>query len=339
MKNGESVLATPRQSAFTIVELLIVIVVIAILAAITLISYNGIQQRAKASSAQSLLSQTVNKVKLYAIDHSDQYPSSLTDAGIIDTTNLQYSSTSSTYCITATAQNVSYYQNTTTNTPTKGACPGHGVDGGGVVTNLASNPRATKLSIPTGQFGWKTRWAGYGGSQTESLVAGASDGPLSNVTTYARKQWTVIGGQLQDIAYDFGSGSVQPGDVYTITAYWRVSRSAVATSARIIIQWYDASGSLLSSTNGNDTSLQIAADTWYRPSITATVPTGAVSMKPYISLWLSSNTSLSVGDTLDGTALMITKGSTVYDYADPTTNLSWAWNGTPNNSTSSGPTP
>lgn len=42
-----------QKSGFTIVELLIVIVVIAILAAITIVAYNGIQQRANDSSVQS----------------------------------------------------------------------------------------------------------------------------------------------------------------------------------------------------------------------------------------------------------------------------------------------
>ena len=42
-----------RRSGFTIVELLIVIVVIAILAAITVVSYNGIQQRAKVTRANT----------------------------------------------------------------------------------------------------------------------------------------------------------------------------------------------------------------------------------------------------------------------------------------------
>lgn len=50
---------------FTIVELLIVIVVIAILAAITIVAYNGIQNRAKTSSAQSLASQVAKKAELY----------------------------------------------------------------------------------------------------------------------------------------------------------------------------------------------------------------------------------------------------------------------------------
>lgn len=42
-----------NQKGFTIVELLIVIVVIGILAAITLVAYNGIQNRAKASQYKS----------------------------------------------------------------------------------------------------------------------------------------------------------------------------------------------------------------------------------------------------------------------------------------------
>lgn len=49
-----------KQKAFTIVELLIVIVVIAILAAISIVAYNGIQDRAKVNRASSDL-QTLAK--------------------------------------------------------------------------------------------------------------------------------------------------------------------------------------------------------------------------------------------------------------------------------------
>lgn len=46
-----------RSSGFTIVELLIVIVVIGILAAITVVAYNGIQQRAKTAALTSAVDQ------------------------------------------------------------------------------------------------------------------------------------------------------------------------------------------------------------------------------------------------------------------------------------------
>ena len=42
-----------QQNGFTIVELLIVIVIIGILAAITVVAYNGIQERGRVSKANS----------------------------------------------------------------------------------------------------------------------------------------------------------------------------------------------------------------------------------------------------------------------------------------------
>ena len=68
-----------QQSGFTIVELLIVIVVIAILAAITIVAYNGIQGRARDSSIQADLTNFSKKLELSRADTSDGlYPTSLT---------------------------------------------------------------------------------------------------------------------------------------------------------------------------------------------------------------------------------------------------------------------
>ena len=73
-----------NQKGFTIVELLIVIVVIAILAAISIVAYTGIQQRARNSSAFSLASQIAKKADAYyAINGS--YPT--TAAQFNNTTN------------------------------------------------------------------------------------------------------------------------------------------------------------------------------------------------------------------------------------------------------------
>lgn len=63
------------QEGFTIVELLIVVVVIAILAAITIVSYNGITARANSSSAQSAASNVLKKIETYAsLPENSGYP-------------------------------------------------------------------------------------------------------------------------------------------------------------------------------------------------------------------------------------------------------------------------
>ncbi len=54
-----------NKRGFTIVELLIVIVVIAILAAISIVAYNGIQNRGKTSAGAALAGQIVKKAEAY----------------------------------------------------------------------------------------------------------------------------------------------------------------------------------------------------------------------------------------------------------------------------------
>lgn len=66
------------QRGFTIVELLIVIVVIGILAAITIVAYNGIQTRARDSARSNDIEQVKKAVELYYVDNGS-YPSVGTD--------------------------------------------------------------------------------------------------------------------------------------------------------------------------------------------------------------------------------------------------------------------
>jgi prepilin-type N-terminal cleavage/methylation domain-containing protein len=68
-----SVGKTNKQSGFTIVELLIVIVVIGILAAITIVAYNGIQARANNAARISEAQQLAKVLSIYRTNN-DQYP-------------------------------------------------------------------------------------------------------------------------------------------------------------------------------------------------------------------------------------------------------------------------
>ena len=58
-----------EREGFTIVELLIVIVVIAILAAISIVAYNGIQQRARDNIRKSDIAAIGKSLQLYAVDN------------------------------------------------------------------------------------------------------------------------------------------------------------------------------------------------------------------------------------------------------------------------------
>ena len=67
--------AKQKQSGFTIVELLIVIVVIAILAAITIVAYNGIQNRANDTAVQSDLANFAKQLEtMKAVSANTLYP-------------------------------------------------------------------------------------------------------------------------------------------------------------------------------------------------------------------------------------------------------------------------
>lgn len=77
-----------RQKGFTIVELLIVIVVIGILAAITVVAYNGIQQKAKNTAIIQAASQTLRSIRSY-ISSTDSYPFTGSGTWVCITAELQ----------------------------------------------------------------------------------------------------------------------------------------------------------------------------------------------------------------------------------------------------------
>lgn len=79
-----------KDRGFTIVELLIVIVVIGILAAITIVAYNGITNRANKTNAESSAASTLKKAEAYNAELSTfpTAPANLTGAATTTTYNL-----------------------------------------------------------------------------------------------------------------------------------------------------------------------------------------------------------------------------------------------------------
>ena len=91
-----------HKNGFTIVELLVVIVVIGILAAITIVAYTGIQQRARVATMNSDLNSVQNIFELWNVDHSS-YPTDIS-ATTVKASNdivLQSANSSTGFCVNA----------------------------------------------------------------------------------------------------------------------------------------------------------------------------------------------------------------------------------------------
>ena len=174
---------------FTIVELLIVIVVIAILAAITIVAFNGIQERARASAVSSALTQAHKKLMEYQVDFPDTFPAdktALENLGIKDTGSVAYQYTRTTgtpdaYCLTATTGPTSYKISSTSTTPNAGGCAGHGQGGVAAITNLVTNPSfETSSGTVNGQPGLAgVSWHSTNGSAAYRTNSWANSGTYS----------------------------------------------------------------------------------------------------------------------------------------------------------------
>lgn len=138
------------QTGFTIVELLIVVVVIAILAAITIVAYNGVRNSSIASVLQSDLNNAAKQLELKRVS-DNSYPSS--DSLLPKSQSVTYrydvdnSSNPPTYCLTAfhdSAEDIMYHVDNN-GTVKEGPCEGH--DEGGFDVFNWENIGATAVGI------------------------------------------------------------------------------------------------------------------------------------------------------------------------------------------------
>jgi prepilin-type N-terminal cleavage/methylation domain-containing protein len=121
---------TNTRSGFTIVELLIVIVVIGILAAITIVAYSGIQDRAQTAtlmsdldnaSKQLKIDQTLNSAYPATTDLANNGQGLKSSQGVTYRYSVNNSSSPQTFCLAA-LYGSSIYMTTQSTTPASGSC-------------------------------------------------------------------------------------------------------------------------------------------------------------------------------------------------------------------------
>ena len=102
-------ISSNKTKGFTLVELLIVIVVIAILAAISIVAYNGVTQKARDDERQSNARNLVNAAASYnSSSEEDKWPD-MTDLGGYSTIKVPATVISATDGTAPTATNKNHY--------------------------------------------------------------------------------------------------------------------------------------------------------------------------------------------------------------------------------------
>ncbi|MGB3945781.1 MAG: hypothetical protein WBK76_03005 [Candidatus Saccharimonadales bacterium] len=144
---------TLKSRAFTIVELLIIVVVIGILALITFLAFTGIQTKAATASVKSDLVNASRLIENYRTVNG-QYPPDLTTVNngngftASKGNTVEYTSGStSTFCATVSRGSIAYRQSNGNFESLQGACPGHGpaLPAEIVEYNVANYPNTSTL--------------------------------------------------------------------------------------------------------------------------------------------------------------------------------------------------
>ena len=325
-----------NNAGFTIVELLIIIVVIGILAAITIVAYTGIQQRAQAATVQSDIEGAAKQIAMDQVTTS-AYPATVAlannGAGLKASpgTTYQYAVNNTanpqTYCITATNNTTSYFISSTNNVPTSGACPGQGAGGVAAITNLIINP---KLALDTN--GWSVNGpAGSVGTASRQTTGG----PTGISTFYRYATTTAPTASPLSIMVTPTRTSAIPvtyGTTYAVSAYMRTSCS-LGNGFRIDTFFYNSTGTQVAS-HTTDTTVS-AVNSWKFVTSKIAPQTSDSSYMAAIVVY-SGPSTCPASSTYDATGVMATQGTTQYNYADGDS-PNWIWNGTLNASTSTGP--
>jgi len=213
--------ARRKHSAFTIVELLIVVVVIAILAAVSVVAYTNIRQRAIISTMSSDLTDAARAFELYKVDNNNSYPAEM-PATVKTSGNVTLSATNApqgTFCINA------YYQSDTTLKASWDSrsglqkdklCDGAaiGATAGGSVPTAARN-----TNLVPGFSQWTLTGTAAYNSSTGELTLGANGSARSPLIRIDSPVRNIPGGEMFATVAS-ANGIHAPQGAYHISTYY-----------------------------------------------------------------------------------------------------------------------
>lgn len=188
------------QPAFTIVEILIVIVIIGILATIVIIFYIGTHEKAIDGSLQADLK---NSSTLLELDktNNDLYPSTIENAnngkGLKPSNgavfDYSYNDEDNSYCLTASKEGRSFYIESAERVPKKGSCPVGNVAVGSFFKTWGGN------SYSYGNSTIQTIDGGYAMTgDTYSYGTGLSDVFLAKFKADGSEEWSKAWGGIDE---------------------------------------------------------------------------------------------------------------------------------------------
>jgi len=271
-----------KNTGFTIVELLIVIVVIAILAAITIVAFNGVQKRARDTSMVASLKQAAQQAATQYITDG-AYPTTLKSNGPIA---LTITSSGSGFCITGVADG--YTTKSVNQSYQYSDAPCEGVSGG-----AAYCPNDSYVVINGYYCDGSVGGAASSQSGATKLLASDAQVPTGAPAYYVGRQTSrdVVGTNVFTAA---------PGDVFC-TSGWATTVSSTVNH-RIGVQFILSTGN---SWQGAVVSPTSATGSWQKASGCFTAPANTTNAK----LWTQNDGSN--GSTADPawyqTAITLTK--------------------------------